>query len=189
MYSIVPLMVVAGALSGWGENLSLRVGYEIDFRVPASLVLPLTAACLASGLILDPAGPIAAISTRPLRRLLAARLVLCLCSFTLGLAGALTVMEAPDAAIALALRNEVLLLGIILGSIGFLDLALAWIPPSAYAIICMLAGVGADGSRHPWAVLLEQDIHCAAAWASAFAVAVIGLSITMIRLRTRQARH
>ncbi|BDZ48896.1 hypothetical protein GCM10025867_11370 [Frondihabitans sucicola] len=185
---ILVAVFAAGLVSGWGRSLSVRIGDQVDFHVPASLLLPLAAACIITGAVIDPVGPMGATSVRPLRRLAAARVASCTLAFAVGLALGLAAIGAPAADLGVAMRNAGLLLGLSLAAVSVIDLALAWLPSCAYTIICMVAGVGSDGTRVPWAVLLEQDAQATAPWIVSGGVLAVGASSVSTRLRRLQAR-
>lgn len=178
----------AGIASGCGSALTLRVGYRIDFQVPASLLLPLAFVCIAGGVVIDPVGPSAATTVRPLRRLLAGRVGSCLLAFMAGLAIGGELVKAPDGSFAVSLRSAVVLLGLTLGTTAVVSAALSWIPASAFAIACMVAGARQDGSRKIWAVLLERSVDDRVAWIVAAGSVFAGAAVVAARLRCIQAR-
>jgi hypothetical protein len=177
-----------GCVSGWGQSLSIRIGDQVDFHVPASLLLPLAGACVTVGAVIDPFGPVAATSVQPLRRLAVMRLALCLMVFIVGSVVGLLSVDKPVAVLMLIIRNASLLLGLSLAALIVLDLALAWIPACAYTIVCMAAGARPDGARASWAVLLEQDAQDAIPWVVSGAILIAGTIGILARLRHRQAR-
>lgn len=179
---------LAGLVSGWGQSLSVRIGDQLDFQVPASLLLPLAATCVMNGVVIDPVGPIAATTTRPLRLLAAGRLTSAFLLFTLGLVLGLTLVDGSVGEFAVVLRNAALLLGIGLASVCVLDLALAWIPACSSVISCMVAGARPDGTRAPWAVLLEREPQDPTPWIVSAAVLSVGVASIITRLRKRQSR-
>lgn len=182
-------LLLIGFICGWGQSVQVGVGYQIDFDVPASLLLPLAAACVSLALIVDPFGAIVATSVRPLRVLLCGRVFLCSLFFAGGSTIGLTVVGGSPLEFLVIMRNGALLLGLGLAAIAVVDLAFAWIPGCAYVIACMAAGSESHEGRAPWAVMLEEDSTVPAPWGICIGILIVGLMVLLPRVRQVQARH
>lgn len=183
------VLLLIGYICGWGQSVAVGVGYQIDFHVPASLLLPLVAACVSLAVIVDPFGALVVTSVRPLRVLLCGRVLVCSLLFAGGSAIGLTVVGGSPPEFFVIMRNGALLMGLGFAAIAVVDLIFAWVPGCAYVITCMAAGSAAHEGRASWAVILEESATPAVPWIVSLAIVGAGLAALLPRIRRIQARH